>query len=271
MPAGVAYYLDVGRMDELARLDSPVHRLDARAQLLTAMAFILVVMSYPRYEVSALMPLFLYPVVMVTAGNLPAGVLLRKLAVAAPFALFVGIFNPLLDRHEVTSVGAFPVSGGWLSFASIMVRFVLTVSAALILIACTGIHRLCSGMERMGVPRVFAVQLLFLYRYFFVIGDEGLRMKRSVEIRSTDRHAPGIRVYGHLIGHLLLRAMDRAQRIYRAMVARGFDGEIRVMSRGAWGWTETGFVLGWTAFFVAARVWNEAEWLGAFLTRSGGL
>jgi len=269
MSAGSATFLEVGRMDELARLDSPVHRLDARAQVLTAMAFILVVMSFPRYEVSALMPLFVYPVAVIAAGNLPVGVLLRKLAVAAPFALFVGIFNPLLDRHGVTTVGSFPVTGGWLSFSSIMVRFVLTVSAALILIACTGIHRLCAGLERLGMPNVFAVQLLFLYRYFFVVGDEGLRMRRSVEIRSTDTRSLGFRVYGHLIGHLLIRAMDRAQRIYRAMLARGFNGEIRVLQQTQPGWREAAYVAGWTAFFLVVRVWNLAEWLGGRLAGSG--
>jgi cobalt/nickel transport system permease protein len=266
MPSGMAQYREVGRLDELARLDSPVHRLDARAQAVTTMGFILVVMSYSRYEVSGLMPLFLYPIALIAAGKLPVGVLARKLVVAAPFALFVGIFNPLLDRHVVAMVGSFPVSGGWLSFASIMIRFILTVSAALILVSCTGIHRLCAGLERLGMPRVFAVQLLFLYRYFFVIGDEGLRMRRSVEIRSAG-NAVGVTVYRHLIGTLLLRAMDRAQRIYRAMVARGFDGEIRAIQPAAPGWREAVFVAGWTVFFVAVRVWNGAEWLGAIVTR----
>lgn len=265
---GLGRYMEVGGMDELARLDSPVHRLDARAQALTVTVFILVVMSYPRYEVSALMPLFVYPFVMVAVGGLPVGYLVKKIAVAAPFALFVGIFNPMLDRHVVMSAGSLPVSGGWLSFASIMVRFVLTVSAALILVACTGIHRLCAGLEKMGMPRVFATQLLFLYRYFFVIGDEGQRMSRSVEIRSAGA-ALGFKVYGHLVGNLLLRAMDRAQRIYRAMVARGFDGEIRVLHPARPGGRDVVFVAGWVAFFLAARYWNLAESLGTRLAGSG--
>jgi cobalt/nickel transport system permease protein len=269
MPAILAHVLEVGRMDELARLDSPVHRLDARVQGLTTMLFILVVMSFPRYEVSALMPLFLYPVLLVVVGTLPVRPLLGKLLVAVPFALCVGLFNPLMDRQVMMVVGGVPVSGGWLSFASILVRFVLTVSAALILVSCTGIHRLCAGMERLGMPKVFAVQVLFLYRYFFVIGDEGLRMKRSVEIRSAGNRGLGFRVYGHLIGHLLVRAMDRAQRIYRAMVARGFDGEIRLLHTESPGWRDVVFAAGCSAYFLSVRTWNGAEWLGGLLIRSG--
>ena len=231
------------------------------------MVFVVVVMSYARYEVSALMPLFVYPFALMARGNLPVGSLLRTVALAAPFAVFVGLFNPVLDRQVAVVVAGHPVAGGWLSFASIMLRFLLTVSAALVLVACTGIHRLCAGLERLGMPRVLAVQLLFLYRYFFVVGDEGLRMMRSVEMRSPVGRSLGLRVYGLLVGNLLVRAMDRAQRIYRAMVARGFDGEIRILRRTAWGWKETGFVLGWAAFFLAARLWNWAEWVGSWLFR----
>ncbi len=262
MPRGVAQYLEVGRMDELGRMDSPLHRLDARALVVTTMVFVVMVMSYARYEVSALMPLFVFPFVLMARGNLPSGYLLRKVALAAPFALFVGLFNPILDRQGAMVIAGHPVAAGWLSFASIMLRFTLTVSAALVLVACTGIHRLCAGLEQLGMPRVLAVQLLFLYRYFFVVGDEGLRMMRSVEMRSPVGRSLGFRVYGLLVGNLLIRAMDRAQRIYRAMVARGFDGGIRVLKRTAWGWKETGFVLGWAAFFVAARYWNLPELIG---------
>lgn len=261
--------MDVGQMDDLGRLDSPVHRADARVKLLVTLVFVVVVMSFPRYEVSALVPLFAYPIVLAAQAGLPPGYLLRKMALAAPFALFVGVFNPLLDRHPAAVLGSHGIAGGWLSFASIMIRFTLTVGAALVLLACTGIHRLCAGMERLGVPKVFAVQVLFLYRYFFVVGDEANRMARAVGMRAAGPGSLSPRTYGTLLGHLLLRAMDRARRVYRAMVARGFDGEVRVLRGGAPGWREAVFATGWVAFFAAARHWNLAEVVGRWLIRSG--
>lgn len=262
---GPGSYIEVGRMDELSRIASPLHRLDARAKGLTTLIFLLVVMSFGRYEVSALMPLFVYPFALVAWGNLPGRFLLRKVALAAPFALFVGLFNPFLDRATLGFIGLHPVSGGMFSFASILLRFGLTVSAGLILLACTGIHRLCAGAAQLGLPRVFVVQLLFLYRYFFVIGEEGLRMVRSVEMRSTGSRSLGLRTYGTLIGHLLLRSIDRAQRIYRAMISRGFDGEVRVLHLSAPGWKDAAFVAGWSAFFIVARVWNLSEIVGSVI------
>jgi cobalt/nickel transport system permease protein len=109
---------------------------------------------------------------------------------------------------------------------------VLTVGAALILVACTGMYRLGAGLERLGVPQLFVTQLLFLYRYLFVVADEGSRMVRSVRLRSAGAEGLSLRVYGSLVGHLLLRSMDRAERVHRAMVARGFDGEVRTLEPG---------------------------------------
>jgi len=245
-------------MDELGRLDSPVHRLDAGAKALVTMAFIVVVMSYDRYAVSALMPLALFPTFMISRGRLPAWNLARKIAVAAPFALLVGLFNPWLDRAPL-DVGPWTIAGGWISLLSILIRFMLTVSAALALVACTGMYRLGGGLERLGVPRIFVTQLLMLYRYLFVVADEGARMMRSVRLRAADGNALSLPVYGSLVGHLLLRSMDRAERVHRAMRARGFDGEVRTLERPRLGAADALFVVGWLLFFLAARRWNLAE------------
>ena len=249
-------YIEVGRMDELGRSDSFLHRIDARGKIITTVVFIVVVMSFKRYDVAALVPLFLYPFVLLALGRLPVGYIFRKVAITAPFAFFVGMFNPVMDSQPFMMIGAWSISGGWLSFFSIMLRFILTVSVALILVASTGIYRLCAGLESMGVPRVFALQLLFLYRYFFVIADEGLRMMRSFEMRSDGGGAMKLGVYGSLAGHLFLRSIDRAQRIYRAMAARGFEGDIRLMQPPALRLSDALFLAGWIGFFLIAR-WTD--------------
>ncbi len=224
-------------------------------------------MSFPRHEVSALTPFLLYPVALLALGRVPVRHVLKKILIAAPFALVIGLFNPLLDRQPLATLGPLTVSGGWVSFASLLVRFVLTVGAALALVACTGMHRLCAGLEQLGVPRVFVVQLLFLYRYLFVVADEGGKMMRGVELRLDVKRTLRFRVYGSLVGNLLLRSIDRAERVYRAMVSRGFDGEVRVLQRSAFRWQDVGFVWGWLSFFAVARVWNLADSLGLLLTR----
>lgn len=249
----------------MARLDTPLHRLDARAKIVATIAFIGAVMSFPPREISALTPFFLYPFVLIFMGRIPPLLILRKLLVAAPFAFAIGIFNPFFDRAPGLAIGSLVVSGGWLSFTSIMLRFALTVGAALALVACTGMYRMGEGLERIGLPRIFVVQLLFLYRYLFVIADEGSRMVRSLEMRTCGFAPSGCRVYGSLVGHLLLRSMARAERIYCAMVARGFSGEIRGLRKTVFQQADWVFLLGWMAFFIAARTWNLAGMLGGLV------
>jgi cobalt/nickel transport system permease protein len=259
-------YLEIGQMDELGRLDTPLHRLDARVKTVTVLLFVITVMSFSRYRIAELMPLFLFPCALIGIGNIPVSAILKKTAIAAPFALFVGIFNPLFDHQTVQLFGSREISAGWFSFASILIRFLLTVSAALILVASTGIHRLCAGLERMGVPSLFAVQILFLYRYLFVIGEEALRMIRSVRIRSAGPGKPTLRTYGSLAGTLLIRSMDRAQRVYRAMVSRGFNGQVHILHRSSPGLRDAIFLFGWTAFFLLVRFWSPAVAIGRQMT-----
>ena len=257
---------DIGYLDTLSYRETPLQRLDPRAKLLTTFMFILTVVSFPKSEISGLIPLVIYPVALMAVGNLPATYLLKKMLLLAPFALFIGIFNPLFDREVVLYLGPVGITGGWISFASIMIRFALTVAAALILIASTGLNAVCAAIEKLGVPRIFAVQLLFLYRYIFVLVEESLRLVRAQSLRSFEGRGKGIRIFGYLIGQLLLRTMDRAQRIHRAMICRGFEGEIRLLRPLKMRKADVHFLLFWGVFFAAARVWNIPYLLGRLIT-----
>ncbi|HBZ55305.1 MAG TPA: cobalt ECF transporter T component CbiQ, partial [Syntrophobacteraceae bacterium] len=122
-------FLDITYLDTLSYQDTPVHRLDPRVKVLATLLYIVCILSFNKYELSALIPFVIYLVVLVALGNLPMAYLLKKVMLAAPFAFFIGIFNPLLDRAVLMHLGPIEISGGWVSFASIMIRFVLTVSA----------------------------------------------------------------------------------------------------------------------------------------------
>lgn len=258
--------LNLGYLDTLARTDSPVHRLDPRAKLLTTLVFIVTVVSFDKYQISAMLPFFLFPIVMIALGGLPVGYLLKRLLWVAPFAVMVGIFNPILDRQVLFEIGTLHVTGGWVSFASILLRFMLTVLAAFILIATTGFYTICLALEKVGVPNVFVMQLLFLYRYAFVLVEEAARMGRAWQLRAPLRKAMGIGTFTTLVGGLFLRTTDRAHRIYRAMCCRGFQGQIHLSSRLNWTHKDTLFLLGCCIVFILFRLTNPALALGRLIT-----
>jgi cobalt/nickel transport system permease protein len=251
-------------LDALALRDTPLARLDPRAKVIATLAFILVVVSFDRYALAPLLPLAAYPLALAALGDVPARMLVRKLLIAAPFAVLVGLFNPLLDRAPLVVFGDIGIAGGWVSFASILLRFALTVSAALLLLAGTGMQPLTAALGRLGVPSVFTAQLAFLYRYAFVLGGEASRVATARRLRGGGS-AAGLAEYGPLVGHLLLRAFDRAQRIHQAMRARGFDGEVRDPRPLAWTRRDTAFVTLWCAFFALARAVDLPTALGGAL------
>lgn len=255
---------DITALDRLSCAESPAHRLDARAKLLAAVAFIVCVVSFPKHEVSGLMPFFLYPVMMAAVGGIPFGLVARKVIVVSPFALMVGAFNPFFDTAPALHVGSVAISGGWLSFASIMIRFALTVSTAVVLISTTSFHGVCRALEQLGAPAAFTTQLLFLYRYLFVLGDESRRMLRAFEARSFGEGSPtpGMKTVSHLIGALFLRTVSRAGRIHAAMTARGFDGEMRTLRQDRMRLSDALFAVIAISGFAAMRSVNIAGLVG---------
>ena len=258
--------LDFKRLDRLATGDSALHRLDPRAKVLATLVFIVSVVSFGRYEISALIPFFIFPAVIIGMGDLPAGYLARKVALMCPFALAVGIFNPVFDPAVLVHLGPLGISGGWISCASIVVRAALTVAAALVLVAVTGFPAICRAMESLGMPNAFAVQLIFLYRYIFVLTVEGGRASRARELRSCGNKGLGLASYGALLGTLLLRTWMRAERVHMAMLARGFTGAFQTRQEFRFGATEFCYLLGWSALFITLRLQNAAQLLGSLIT-----
>jgi cobalt/nickel transport system permease protein len=254
-------------LDDLSYQDTSVHRLDPRSKIIVTFVFVLSVVSFNRFEIVSLIPYVLYLMFMMGVGRLPVRFFLKRLLVLAPFVIFIGIFNPLFDKRVMVRIGSFGITGGWISFTAILIRYCLTVSAALILIACTGFNALCYGLESMMVPRIFVVQLLLLYRYIFVLTDEVSRMARARSLRTLKGGSIHIKLFVSLVGALLVRTMERAQRIYSAMRARGFDGTIRLTGSLKFRTQDVLFISFWVALFALFRLVNVPLLLGTQFLR----
>lgn len=226
MPAFDRAYFSIGHLDLLSYQDTFMHRLDPRVKIIVTAVFVLTVVSFPKHELSGLIPFFIFPVFIFSSGDIPAGFILKKVFLVSPFAIFIGIFNPLLDTGTMYRLLGTPISGGWISFLSIILKFLLTISAALLLIATTSFPGVCYGLQRLGIPDFFVSQLLFLYRYIFVLMEETMRIVRAHDVRSFDKKGRRVKTVISLTGMLFIRTIERSERIYRAMLSRGFTGKI---------------------------------------------
>jgi len=219
-------YFNLGYLDMLSYKDTFIHRLDPRTKLCATVFFIVMVVSFPKYEVSGLLPFLLFPVLLFSLGDIPVKFIMKKVLLVSSFAFFIGIFNPLLDRQPMHILYGVTVSGGWVSFFSVMLKFLLTITSALLLIATTSFPGICHALRKFGVPDIFISQLLFLYRYIFVLVEEAMKVVRARDMRSFGKRGKGMTVFAGIIGALFLRTVERAERIYQAMLSRGFSGTL---------------------------------------------
>ncbi|MDR2551164.1 MAG: cobalt ECF transporter T component CbiQ [Desulfobulbus sp.] len=259
-------FIDLQRLDRLAACDSAVHRLDPRVKVLITLAFLVCVVSFDKYAIAGLLPFALFLTLVIGLSGIPSGFVLNRVLLAAPLALLIGLFNPVYDHQPLMRFGTLVIAGGWLSLLSLVLRFCLTVGAVLALIATTGFNAVCRALEQLGMPTVLAVQLLLLYRYLFVLVEEGLRLNRARVLRSFQGRGLGIRACSFLLGSLLLRTLDRSQRIHLAMRCRGFDGTIHTRNPLRLNGRDVLTLTIVLAALLAMRVFDGPMLLGRFVT-----
>ena len=110
------------------------------------------------------------------------------------------------------------------------------MQVAVVLTSSTSFPHLLQAMRSLRLPKVLVAITGFTYRYLFVIADEALRLMRARVARSAAPSGQGggtvlwrARVTGSMVGSLFLRSLERSERIYSAMLARGYDGEVRAL------------------------------------------
>ena len=224
-------------IDQYSDLDSFVHRLDPRTKALAVLAFVLVVMATPPTAWPAFALGTVLMAGLILLARLPLLYVLKRSAVVVPFVLMIALFLPFFEGGQVAgscNVGWWRVSvtyEGLLVLWNVVVKSWLSALGLILLSATTPFPRLLRGLERLGVPRVMVMILSFMYRYIFVLVDEAMRLGRARESRNL---GGGLlwraRTLGNMLGTLFLRSYYRAERVYQAMLARGFDGEMRTLS-----------------------------------------
>jgi cobalt/nickel transport system permease protein len=263
MPNFDKEFFNIGYLDTLSYKQTFIHRINPGIKLVVTLVFILIVVSFSKYEIQRLIPYFAFPVFLMSAGEIPAGVILKKIFVVSPFVLFAGMFNPILDTAVVYTIWGIPVSGGWISYASIIIKFIITISSALLLIATTSFPGICYALDRLRVPKVFVMQLLFIYRYLFVLAEEAMRIVRARNMRAFGKHGRDIRTFINIIGTFLIRSIERSERIYHAICSRGFDGRINLLRDVRLKSTDIIFALTAVSAFIILRMYDIAELIGA--------
>ena len=250
--------------DDLASQDTVIHRIHPLMKLLTTIGYLIVVVSFGRYDLGGMFPLLVYPVVIFVLADLPLKPILVRILLVSPLIIGIGILNPVFDRQPVLLLGT-EVAQGWITFLSLLLKGGLTVTAGLLLMATTRLDVLAGALRLLKIPRVFVLQLLLTYRYISVLLEEAARTLRAYALRAPGQKGIKRYAWGSLSGQLLLRTYDRAQRVYEAMCLRGFDGEYysgvipRTKAR------DLVYLAGWVLFFALVRYYDIPLLMGSML------
>jgi cobalt/nickel transport system permease protein len=218
---------------------SPLHNLDPRITVIVTVAFILSNAVLPDGAWIAFGLAWLLILAANYISGLGIGFTFKRSFIALPFALAaitvlfsipgapVASFN-FLRWHVVIT------DNGLLRFVSIVTRSWLSVQVAILLVAVTEFPKIIHALTHLKVPAVLTTIISFLYRYLFVLTDEVMRMMRARQSRSgaASGQKPGGRVTwrartaGNMAGQLFLRSYERSDRIYNAMLSRGYSGQL---------------------------------------------
>ncbi len=218
--------IQITALEDLARKDTPLHRLQSSVKLMVTVIYVLTVISFRSNSVSGLIPFICFPVFLMILGEIPMKPLAARCMIALPFAFFAGVSNLILSRDIVFYIGRIAITEGVISFCSLLLKTILTVMFVLILVSTTSMNDLLYTLIGFHFPSIIVIQIMMTYRYMSILLEEISVMYHAYLLRAPKEKGIKLKDMGPFLGQLILRSFDRADRIYQAMKCRGFEGGI---------------------------------------------
>jgi cobalt/nickel transport system permease protein len=209
--------MQVDFLDRYAALSSALHRIAPRRKILACLVLVIFVVltrlpQWPLFVAEAAVALGCY-----RAARLPWFYLAQRLAAALPLLGLLALSLPLSRGF----------AGGWQAAAELIIRASIALAMLVTLVATTPFSQLLRALRQLRVPAVLVAVLAFMYRYSFVLSDELERMRRARRARTF---CPSVwselAALGSFAGVLFVRAFERSERVYAAMCARGWRGDV---------------------------------------------
>jgi cobalt/nickel transport system permease protein len=236
----------ISDVEAVAAKDSPVHRLDPRVKIVGLIGLVVVSVSLPPGSWLAFAAVMAILVGLVAVARLHPLHVLRRMTIEVPFLLAAAILP-------------FTAEDGLLLGTTAGLKITVGVLAMVILSSTTPFPRLLRGFELLKTPRLIVVIVAFMWRYLHVLADEVSRMKTARAARgySAGRIRQALAPTGALISTLFVRSLERGERVYLAMLSRGYSGSMpaTAVERLALRAVDVSFLATLAALLVLIRVW----------------
>lgn len=219
-----------------------LHRLDPRTKVILTVLFILTVSLTPFGAFGGYIALFAFLMTTTVLSHIEPTYVLKRSIVALPFALAAVTLPFTIPGQTLATIpllGGLVISQeGTIRFISIVIKSWLSLQMAIILIAVTPFPAVLWALRALHLPAPLIAIVSLMYRYLFVLFDEATRLLRARAARSAavdgTRSGGSLlwrgQVAGRMAGSLMLRSFERSERIYNAMLARGYQGQLLSMT-----------------------------------------
>lgn len=217
-------------IDRFAHLDSPLHRLDPRVKI-GAFTFFLVAVALVRGLLGAALALTL-ALVWLYLSRIPLSFTLGRLKAVVGFLAAFLVLLPL--THP----------GGWQAGLErggvIFIKGLAMVLTVIPMFGTTPFNVSMKALAGLKVPARLVTMILFAYRYLFVFAEETRTMQQALKARGFKARSNWrtLAAVGNLVGLMVVRAFEHTERIYQAMVARGFKEKFGTFYEFSWGWPD---------------------------------
>ncbi|WP_435310469.1 cobalt ECF transporter T component CbiQ [Primorskyibacter sedentarius] len=209
--------------------------LDPRIRIALACLFGIVTVALTT--IPALVAALAVALGLLSVSRLPPGRTLKRMALMDGFILVMLVLLPFsVPGDAIFTLWGFPASwqGLWRA-----IEIGLTANAAIlalmVLVGSMEPVMMGHALHKMRCPEMLVHLLMFTIRYIEVLREEYLRLRAAMKVRGfrpgTNWHT--YRSFGYLVGMMLVRAMERSERILDAMKCRGFSGRILLMQEFA--------------------------------------
>jgi len=244
---------EIQSIDNMASSNQWLNNVHPLVKLFLTIIYIGIVVSFDKYDITGLAAMFVYPFIVFNIGDISFKDALHRLRVVLPVVCIVGIFNPFFDTQIVMTIGGLGIRAGVISMVTLMLKGIFTVLASYLLIATTTIEKICYSMTLLHLPKIFVTEIMLIYRYITLLLSEAHKMTQAYALRAPGQKGVAYKVWGSMIGQLLLRSVDRADNVYEAMNLRGYQGDYYCEKMG-FKISDGVYLVIWLGIFIVFRV-----------------
>ncbi len=218
-------------IDKFAHLNSIIHSWDPRIKIFTILVLIFTIATIDQLPIAVLSLLTAF--LLVVLSRIPLAFVSRRLLPVtiflSPFFLILPLTMP--GENNINMVGLSFNTGSLALAALIYLKAISIVILVVIMMGTAPFDVSMKALERLRVPVVLVQMILFSYRYIFVFLLEIRRMNTAMKARGFEKKTNfhTVATIGNFVGVLLVRSFERTERIYQAMLSRGYEGVIRTL------------------------------------------